>query len=301
MSIASSALIGRIVKLSEARNWAQVARDAAFGTRGRDQGVDVGFCSDHDPYDGQIDLCRNELAYADPHVTGVSRLWIRTDSRAVPKSAVQIRAQAMALESHPDIHLASKSALEPWMERAREELFDKVIPKRKITEVLVFKDFAWLGVKAISDTDRELVDPNLVIKPVLWHEETGWEVVSMVLLKAFTQRGQGELCPGVTIEEIDAHDKTRSIKVHDRDKESRELMAESMKKMKSIQVDRVRIRADMLGSPVIFDADRQGMFRAEPPSSAGGLEADRISRRFKDLGTAAWRVREAIKSLEESL
>lgn len=300
MSVTSSALIGRIVALSGPREWKQVAREAAFGLRPRLQGTDVGFCSDHEPHDGEIDGCHNELAYADPITTHVSRMWIRTDNRVVPQSAIKDRARAMALERHPDLHLESKSALEPWMEKAKEELFDQVIAKRRITEVLVFKDFAWIGAKA-PDSHRELIDPNLVIKPVLWHEETGWEVVSMVILKAFTQRKNGELCPGVTIEEIDAHDKTRTVKVHDRDKECRELIAESMKKMKSIQVDRVRIRADLLGSPVVFDADRQGMFRAEPPSSTGGLEADQICRRFKDLGTAAWRIREAIKELEQSL
>jgi hypothetical protein len=225
--------------------------------------------------------------------------------RTAGRNALEERAAALALESDPDTPLSKlqKSDRLEFIEQARGQLLQVALPKIRIVPVVVMDDWLWIGRRACA-TDRGYVHMlrplfgDLELSAVLWDEaESGWSSCSYATLLAFLDAKGGELSSDVVLTEIEVRGRSMQLKAGDAADEVRAVLKQVTETASEAAVKRLTFEVYRDGVPIVVDADQQGLFRATPMKSVGGLPHERLRRRFSDVRYAASRVQAVMAEL----
>lgn len=265
-----------------------------------------GFCRGSSPHDGDLGDDAVDLSYCDGG-TGIWRLWIREDSRKVPKSAVMELAARLAFDRDPDTSLrqSSRSVRSSLEEAARYALLKQAIPATRVIPVVAGRDeggWIWIGRSGCA-SDRSYVQflrsvvGDLELDPVVWSSDGGWATSSYATLVASTKVRGGRLAPDVFLRGIDV--KGTSLHVKASDGVDIGALLEKMGASSETSVRSLSFEILKDGVSVQVDVDAHGVCRVSPMRSAGGLPADRLRRRFSDARSSCGRVRSVMADAVE--
>lgn len=230
---------------------------------------------------------------------------VRQQVRAVPSSAKKQRAEQLAGHEGTLLRRLGPKRRGELLQAAELELLSRALPRTKLLPMTFWKDGAFLeGVRTIPPRLLQLLWKGLGplrINPVLWSQgEAGWASLSLSFLQAVQTSSGPEVLPSIRLEDLDMSLGHLRLRARDLTTEhTRQLLAKALEpgqpatpKLKSFSVS-VQIASDS----VLLAFDEEGLYRAEPPGSTGGLPRERIQRRLDDTYSACSRLRSALDLL----
>jgi hypothetical protein len=230
---------------------------------------------------------------------------VRQQIRTVPSSAKRKRAEQLAGHEGTSLARLPPKRRQELLQAAELELLSRAIPRTKWMPMTFWPSGAFLeGVRTIAPRLLQLLWRGfgpLRVDPVLWGQEgAGWASLSLALLQAVQASSGPEILPSIRLEDLDMSLGHLRLRARDLTTEhTRQLLSKALEpgqpatpKLKSFSVS-VQIASE----PTLLAFDEEGLYRAEPPNSAGGLPRERIQRRLDDTHRACARLRSELDVL----
>jgi hypothetical protein len=265
--------------------------------------IQRGLCCSAAPHSGDLDQERELLGYQD-RGAGLWCLWLREDERKVGKTALDNATVSLSLAAGVDLGRASPVTRSKYVEEARAVLLRRAIPTIRVTPIVLSADgWGWFGDRSGLDFDRiSVIRPvcgQVLSDPLCWNPTGGygWSSLSLAALRVILRNSSGtadpgsalSLCPEVDLVEVRASGRcircTATDDGHDRGRLL--AMTSALVADPSMVVTQLTWSVHSEHEPVEICLDQHGVRAGWPPASAGGMPAERLSRRFCDLRQAA--------------
>jgi hypothetical protein len=250
-----------------------------------------GFCQGSPPHGGDILEDAMELAYEEGRVM---RMFIREEERSANRNTVKIEADRISRErfGHPlqEIPKGNRKELE---DEAKESLIARSTPKTKVKTLVLTESFIWVSGRQPSTGEETFlvrVFGDVVSDTSMVFGRAGPKQALLALVLEATDK-EGMAAPDIKV--IDATVKNKTMRC--RGEETGVLKA--MLKTGAVEVERVELEVDLGHSRVVLAIDEQGVLKADPAPSMGGIYPDRILRRFEEVKAATLRVKTVIETL----
>jgi hypothetical protein len=303
-----SAWRGRWVRLESAPpagSFVAKAAEGAFRPWDRPSPIPetmVGWCTSMAPNSGDLAEESDPMGYVIDVPTGVGLGWLRVETRTPSRPLVIAQADRIAKERYktPFMGLRGDDKRDA-LERARDLVRATTSPKVRVLPVMIVGDMAWIGA---GGRTRGMIHTlggvfgKLDAWPGVWEEsdpDLRFFATTQALLGRFLDRGDGTIAPGVLIDEMTLDDTTLRLRAKDCTADRvRKLIEEGMRSSDRPDVRSILASVDGNDAPVTIGWDSDGVTLLNPASSSGGLDPERVRRRFDDAMGAVDRLREAL-------
>jgi hypothetical protein len=256
-----------------------------------------GWCREQLPHSGELREETATLGYDDDD-TGMWLLWLREEERTASRRAVQTLAANISVEEYgSNFSDMNREEQEEMKEVARDRLLQRAVPKMRVMQFVVAREWIWVARRALDDSYRNLLFPLVGATNydvVAWDEDRhGWNALSLAALQAYLESDSGFLDADTELIEVRFKGDQIGCQTADASEEIRRAMS-TLFEASNAGVTQLSFHVHMHGEIVRVDIDPHGVFRGMPPRSSGGMLHERLSRRFANFREAAERVGEVM-------
>jgi len=257
-------------------------------------------CTDTPPFGTDLSECRHRLAYAS--FPGPSILFVKETDRTPTR--VQVDQALRALLPWP-IDAVPREERAVWKEKARRAASQRVEPRTRILQVLVFSDRLLVSCRTVgaelSSFLSSWLGAEFVPDPVLWRStESHGAMLLAALSEQIRLESEGRASIDLPFKVEEASLSCGKSRVRGPIHEASDTLGSFLESRadEEVVVEQMVVRIRVPNGRCRLHVDPDGLFRAEVPESRGGMPVDRIGRRFRDLDRS---VAEARKELLASL